>query len=71
MYVWLVEGMDKEAKKKVDDVLRQPPAGVKAEAIPSSNEWAPGAAGADFLAQLAARGGAGRVAVSGNRNVAS
>lgn len=32
-------------------------------------EWQPEAAGADFLAQLSARGGTGRVAMEGTRNV--
>lgn len=61
---------DEEGREKIDGVLQKPPPGVKAEAIRSSKEWAPGAAGADFMSQLAARGGAGRVSVTGNRNVA-
>lgn len=51
--------------------LYKPPPGVRDEVIRTTREWEPGAAGADFLAQLAARGGAGRVSVSGNRNVES
>lgn len=71
MYFWLVENADKDARKEIDQALQKPPPGVTAEAMKDSREWAPGAAGANFMAQLQARGGAGRVSVTGNRNVAT
>lgn len=52
-------------------MLNHPPAGTKTEQIRSSMEWDEGAAGAAFMAQMAARGGAGRVARDGVRNVAT
>ncbi len=70
MYHWLTDGAEKKAIEEFDNALRKPPPGVTSEAIRDSREWAAGAAGAQFMGQLAARGGAGRVAVSGNRNVA-
>lgn len=68
---WLLDGADKKGRDELLAQLGKPPPGVTAEAMRSTKEWDAGAQGAHFMAALAARGGAGRVSVSGNRNVAT
>lgn len=68
-YGWIVDGADKKQKAEIDKQLDTPPPNVKAEVIARLPEWADGAAGNQFLAQMAQRGGAGRVAAQGVRNV--
>lgn len=64
-----MEHADKKQKAEIDRQLDQPPPGATAEQIRETVEWEPGAAGASFMAQMAGRGGAGRVAATGVRNV--
>ncbi len=66
-----MEGADKEGREKIDSILQKPPPGAKSDQVRSTKEWAPGAQGDNFMAQLAARGGGGRVSVTGHRKVAT
>lgn len=59
-YAWLIEHADKKQREDIDKQLNAPPAGVKAEVIRALPEWQPGAAGADFMAQMAARAARGK-----------
>lgn len=61
---------DKKQREELDRALNDPPANVKPEVIAALPEWQDEAVGNQFLAGLAARGGAGRVAVQGVHNVA-
>lgn len=61
--------MDKDARDNFDTQINKPPAGTPSEVIRATKEWDEGDAAADFMAQLAARGGAGRVSVTGTRGV--
>lgn len=69
IYAWLIKDAGREDIEKFDADLRKPPPGAIVEDVRDSGGWEPGDAGADFMAQLAARGGAGRVGRDGVTNV--
>lgn len=65
VYAHLIEHADKKQREEIDKQLMAPPANVKAEVVAAQPEWADGAAGNQFMAQMALRGGAGRVGAQG------
>lgn len=60
--------MDKKQREEFDAMLNRPPAGASKAQVASTKEWAEGAAGDNFLAQMAARGGGGRLTRDGIKN---
>lgn len=57
IYCWMTEGATSESREEFDTKLFLPPAGLGEESMRDLPEWQEGAAGNDFMAQLAARGG--------------
>lgn len=53
----MVEGATTESREKFDKDLFAPPPGLSEDTMRDLPEWQDGAAGNDFMAQLAARGG--------------
>lgn len=53
----MIDGASQEGRDKFDEILFRPPPGVKKDVMRELPEWQPGAAGADFLAQMGSRGG--------------
>lgn len=55
-YAWLIEGADKEGIDRFNAILFRPPPSASAEEIAALPEWSDEAMGAQFMAQMAARG---------------
>lgn len=53
----MIEGATTESREEFDKKLFMPPAGLTEDTMRDLPEWQEGAAGNDFMAQLAARGG--------------
>jgi hypothetical protein len=53
----MTDGTSIEVREEFDKGLFKPPAGVSETTMRDLPEWQEGAAGNDFMAQLAARGG--------------
>lgn len=57
MYAWFTDGASVEGREEFDTKLWLPPAGLGEPSMRDLPEWQEGAAGNDFMAQLASRGG--------------
>lgn len=69
VYGWLQEGRNEEGLAKLEHDLNLPPVEATEEEIQESPEWSNDAMAGDFMASLAARGGAGRLSVDGVRKL--
>jgi hypothetical protein len=69
VFAWATEGADKKSREDFVAMLMKPPPSATVEDVRRLPEWEEGAAGNDFMAQLNARRGAGRVTTQGVVNV--
>jgi hypothetical protein len=55
IYAWLTDGVDSEARERIDKLAFDPPGGITKEAMAELPEWQPAAMGHDFMAQFGDR----------------
>lgn len=67
--MWIWDRLSEEGREQFEHNLNKIPADASPDEVAASPAFDMTNAGEDFMAQLNARGGAGRLAVDGVRNV--